>query len=79
MNLDEVIGNTAEDVLSRLDRIKSVIWIYKNFENPPPDIKEVFDLQIQALNEDRQNLDYWVMKDPKINEVYNRIQELLRL
>jgi CRISPR/Cas system CSM-associated protein Csm2 small subunit len=78
MNLNEIKGNTAEEVLSRLDKVRYAVWAYKNSVNPSEELQEIFDIHMSKLNEDKENLNFWILKDRRVAKLYRRIQELLR-
>lgn len=78
MRINEIFGDTADEVLDRLDKIRRDIGIYKNTIRPSRQLQELYNLQLESLNIDKVNLDFWIMKDSRIQSIYKRIQDLLK-
>jgi hypothetical protein len=76
MRLNEIEGNTADEVLVTLDEIYRRLRIFSNTLNPSVDLRNATSYYLAMLDQDKENLDYWILKDKRINNIYVKIQNM---
>lgn len=76
MRLNEIAGDTADIILDKLNNIYSKIRLFANTLNPSQELIDAANYYLSLLDEDRQNLNYWCLKDKRINSIYSKIQSL---
>lgn len=76
MRLKEISGNSREEVLARLTRIFSVLRIYKNTLSPDIETINLVNSLLLELDADPVNLNYWLLRDKDINNIYRKIKNM---
>lgn len=75
MNLNEIKGDTEEDVFNSLNKIRRIIRLCANMSKPSQQLKELTKKNIKLMEIDLENLLYWSMRSKKIENIYNTIKE----
>lgn len=78
MNIFEVNGPDEENIYQELLKIYTIIETYINFNNPSIALQELFNRSIHRLSKMEEELTWWKLKSKEIQNLHNKILELLK-
>ena len=76
MRLYEITGDTEPEVYAKLRNIYLILTVTADIQLSES-AQKLKDNSINHLNEDTQNLHYWILASDRIHKLYNEISQLV--
>jgi hypothetical protein len=77
MRLYEIIGNSEEEIFTKLRSIYFILHACSTVSPCPPSLSSLRNIEIARLNEDSENLLVWTLKSDRIHKIYNEIKQYI--